>query len=188
MTNALDTVEQLFEEKNIRFRRSDDAIEVSFYGYPIAERYRVVYLDGADAVLVSSHGIAYPRAGQEQIVQRTVLTWNHETMGACWSFDKDTRGICADSTLYLGGQPLSSTQFERHFNGLVNQVRGKLPELLRLVIEEPGSNLDAAVKAQLEKILQQQNEPRNDNQAEEGPSPSLDAPEAPDAPDAPTGR
>jgi hypothetical protein len=182
VTDALSIVEQFFQERNIRYRRMDDAIEVSFYGYPVAERYRIVYLEGADAVLVSSHGIAYPRAKQEQQVLRTVLTWNHETMGACWSFDKDTRGICADTTLYLGGEPLNPAQFERHFNGLVNQVRGKLPELLRLIVDEPGSDLDAAVKAQLEKILQQQIDSPQDPSRHDGPPPSLDAGEPPEPP------
>jgi hypothetical protein len=182
VTNALAIVEEYFQEKGIRYRRTDDAIEVSFYGYPVAERYRIVYLDGADAVLVSSHGLAYPRAGQEQQVLRTVLIWNHETMGACWSFDKETRGICADSTLYLAGQPLNPEQFDRHFNGLVNQVRSKLPELLRMIVEEPGSNLDAAVKAQLEKILQQQSEQPNESASPDVPPAGRDTGETPEPP------
>ncbi|MCS6801669.1 MAG: hypothetical protein RMM58_11205 [Chloroflexota bacterium] len=178
MTSALERIEQYFQERAIRYRRTDDAIEVSFYGYPIAERYRIVYLERADAVLVSSHGIAYPRLSQEERVLRAVLTWNHEAIGACWSYDQETRGICADTTLYLAGEPLSLAQFDRHFNGLVTQVRRRLPDLLRLIVEEPESALDPAVKAQLETILQQQ-EQTDDDRGEDGSETARDGSDPP---------
>lgn len=182
MTHPLEIVEQYFQAKQMRYRRTDDAIEVSFYGYPVAERYRVVYLEAADAVLVSSHGIAYPRASHEEPVLRTVLTWNHEAIGACWSFDHETRGICADSTLFLGGQPLNPAQFDRHFSGLVNQVRSKLPALLRLIVEEPTPALDPTVKAQLEQILERHDGPASDDTSDERPPSSWDADPPPDPP------
>lgn len=182
MTDPLEIVEQYFQDKNMRYRRADDAIEVSFYGYPVAERYRVVYLEAADAVLISSHGIAYPRPSHQEPVLRTVLTWNHEAIGACWSFDHETRGICADSTLFLGGQPLNPVQFDRHFSGLVNQVRSKLPELLRLIVDEPAPALDPTVKAQLEQILERHNASASPDASDERPPASRDADTPPDPP------
>ncbi len=154
MSSPIQIAEQFFLDSGIKFRHADDAVEVTFYGYPITERYRIVYMANADAVLISSHGVVYPSAQQEEAIMRKLLIWNHDSMGACWSFDKDTRGVCADSTLYLGGLPLSVTQFDRHFNGLVSQVRGKLVELLRLTVNGEETALDANLKAQLQQILE----------------------------------
>jgi len=159
----MDVIEEYFRAKEIRYRRREDEIELTFYGYPVAERYRVLYLLDSDAVLISSHGIAYPSRETEANVVRKIASWNHDSLGACWSFDPDRRAVCADTTLYLGGSPLDSNQFDRHFNGMVSQVRRRLPELLRLVVDEPVKQLDPAFQAELERILVEHDEEPGDS-------------------------